>query len=52
MNIIKHSVGMYLNPKDSLPLETECLFGETIQILDEYADWVHCRLLRSIGLPN
>ena len=45
MNIIKHSVGMYFNPEDSLPLETECLFGETIQILDEYSDWVHCKLL-------
>jgi len=26
-------------------LETECLFGETVEILDEYLDWVYCKLI-------
>jgi len=25
-------------------LETECLFGETVEVLDKYSDWVNCRL--------
>jgi cell wall-associated NlpC family hydrolase len=25
-------------------LETECLFGETIEVLDENLDWVYCKL--------
>ena len=25
-------------------IETECLFGETVEILEEYLDWVYCRL--------
>ena len=26
-------------------LETECLFGETVEILEEKFEWVFCRLL-------
>ena len=29
----------------SSSLETECLFGETITILDNYLDWYYCKLL-------
>lgn len=43
MNIIKSSTCMYLNTNRS-GLETECLFGEVVEILDEYQDWVYCRL--------
>ena len=25
-------------------LETECLYGETVEILEEKTDWVYCRL--------
>ena len=36
---------MKLKPSLSAPLETECLYGETIEILDEYSNWVYCKLL-------
>ena len=26
-------------------LETECLFGETIKILDKHLNWYYCKLL-------
>jgi len=26
-------------------LETECLFGENVEILEEYLEWVYCKLL-------
>ena len=26
-------------------LETECLFGETIEILDKNSDWIYCKLV-------
>ena len=35
---------MKLKPSDKSPLETECLFGETVEVLDEYLDWVYCML--------
>lgn len=44
MNIIKPSAFLKLEPKETSPLETECLFGETIEVLDEYLDWVYCKL--------
>ena len=44
MNIITSSLIMKSHPTGSSFLETECLFGETIQILDEYSDWVYCKL--------
>jgi len=44
MNIINSSVFMKSEPTESSPLETECLFGETVEILDESLDWVYCKL--------
>ena len=35
MKIINSSVFMKLEPSDSSPLETECLFGETVEIIEE-----------------
>ena len=39
MNIINSSVFMKLEPNDKSPLETECLFGETVKIL--YRSKIH-----------
>jgi len=44
MNIINSSVFMKSEPTETSPLETECLFGETVEILDESLDWVYCKL--------
>ena len=44
MNIINSSSFMKSEPTETSPLETECLFGETVEILDESSDWVYCRL--------
>ena len=44
MNIIDPSVFMKSEPTEKSPLETECLFGETIEILDECLGWVYCKL--------
>jgi hypothetical protein len=44
MNIINSSVFMKSEPTEMSPLETECLFGETVEILDERLDWVYCKL--------
>ena len=44
MNIINSSVLMKSEPSETSPLETECLFGETVEIIDDYLDWVYCRL--------
>ena len=44
MNIINSSLFMKSDPTETSPLETECLFGETVEILDECSDWVYCRL--------
>ncbi len=45
MNIIKPSVEMRAEPNLSSGLESECLFGESVEILEDYHDWVHCKLL-------
>lgn len=45
MNIINPSTQMRTNPKEISSLETECLFGEEVEILDNYLDWVYCRLI-------
>jgi len=45
MNIIKPSTSMNLEPTETAILETECLFGEKIQIIDDYLEWVYCKLL-------
>ena len=39
MNIIKPSSSMRLYPKHTSGLETECLFGEIVEILDINMDW-------------
>ena len=44
MNIINSSSFMKSNPTETSLLETECLFGETVEILDESLDWVYCKL--------
>ena len=44
MNIINPSVFMKSEPTETSPLETECLFGETVEILEDCFDWVYCKL--------
>ena len=44
MKIINSSVFMKSEPTETSPLETECLFGETVEILEERLDWVYCKL--------
>ena len=44
MNIINSSVAMRSEPFESSPLETECLFGERVDIIEERLDWVYCKL--------
>ena len=43
MNIVTSSVLMKSEPSEKSSLETECLFGETVEILEERLDWVYCR---------
>lgn len=45
MNVIESSIPMRFKPDPMSNLETECLFGETVTILDNYLDWYYCRLL-------
>ena len=45
MNVIEPSIPMRSKPDQTSSLETECLFGETIIILDSYLDWYYCKLL-------
>ncbi len=45
MNIIKSSAFMKSKPLANSPLETECLFGETVEVLDDNLDWVYCQLM-------
>tara|TARA_B100001059_G_C17822567_1_gene579227 strand:+ start:969 stop:1724 length:756 start_codon:yes stop_codon:yes gene_type:complete len=45
MNVIKPSIPMRSKPTETSSLETECLFGETLTILDKSLDWLYCRLL-------
>ena len=45
MNIIRSSSYMKSNISKTSLLETECLFGESIEILKEDLDWVFCRLI-------
>ena len=45
MKIIKSSAFMKSNPSANSTLETECLFGETVEVLDENLDWVYCQLI-------
>lgn len=45
MNIIKSSVSMHAEPAAESLLETECLFGETVEVLDQRSDWIYCKLI-------
>jgi len=45
MNIISPSIAMRYKPHETSRLETECLFGETVEVLDNYLDWVYCKLI-------
>ena len=36
---------MKKTPHDNAPLETECLFGESVQILEKKIEWIYCKLL-------
>ena len=36
---------MKSSPSDESALETECLFGEKIEVFSENRDWVHCKLV-------
>ena len=45
MNVIKPSIPMRSKPNESSELETECLFGETLKIIDKHKDWYYCKLL-------
>ncbi|MDA7579134.1 C40 family peptidase [Alphaproteobacteria bacterium] len=45
MNIITSSAYMKYANSISSQLETECLFGEKIEILDQNLDWFYCRLV-------
>ena len=44
MNVINSSILMKSHPSDTSSLETECLFGEKVEVLEEYLDWVYCKL--------
>ena len=44
MNVINSSVFMKSEPTETSHLETECLFGETVEIKEERLDWVYCKL--------
>lgn len=45
MKVITSSTALKSGPTELSPLETECLFGETVEVLDEKWEWVYCRLL-------
>ena len=45
MKVIKPSIPMRSEPSETSELETECLFGETVKILDEHLNWFYCELL-------
>ena len=45
MNITKSSSSMRAKPSHLSNLETECLYGEKVVVLDNYLDWCYCKLL-------
>lgn len=45
MNVILPSTSMKSKPLTTSMLETECLFGENVDILEEHLEWVYCKLL-------
>ena len=44
MKIIESSALMRSNYSEASLLETECLFGETVKILEEFSGWNYCKL--------
>ena len=44
IDIITSSTVMRSAPTEMSSLETECLFGEKVEILDKHLDWVFCKL--------
>tara|TARA_E500000178_G_scaffold205604_1_gene203155 strand:+ start:873 stop:1628 length:756 start_codon:yes stop_codon:yes gene_type:complete len=44
MNIINSSVFMKSEPTETSLLETECLFGEMVEVIEERSGWVYCKL--------
>ena len=44
MNIISSSAYMKADNLITSSLETECLFGELVEIIEEHLDWVYCKL--------
>ena len=46
MNIIQPSSPIWTKPNENSQLETEALFGESVEILETYKKkWVFCKLL-------
>lgn len=45
MRITKPSVCLYSDPCETSSLETECLYGEHVEILKICSDWAFCKLL-------
>ena len=45
MNIIKSSAYMKSNMTEKSSLETECLFGEVVEIIKDHQDWAYCKLI-------
>ena len=45
MNVVKSSTNMKKDKLGKSALETECLYGETVIILDEHFEWVYCKLI-------
>jgi hypothetical protein len=45
MNIIYSSASMRSKPTANSYLETECLFGEKLEVLDKFNEWFLCKLL-------
>ena len=45
MNIIKSSTYMISDTSSKSLLETECLYGEIVEVLKEHHDWLYCKLL-------
>lgn len=44
MNVINSSILMKSEPSDEASIETECLFGEFVTVLDQCNDWLFCKL--------
>ena len=44
MKVILPSAPMRKKPNEFSNLETECLFGEEVEILDNFSDWHYCKL--------